>query len=69
MPSAWETLAVDALALLVSSTAEVVQYATARRGVTAMGIAEAGGAVRVGLQPFNTPHDIDQLVRAVASLG
>lgn len=35
MPSAWETLAVDALALLVSSTAEVVQYATARRGVTA----------------------------------
>ncbi|MGX6503939.1 hypothetical protein [Corynebacterium amycolatum] len=35
MPSAWETLAVDALALLVSSTAEMVQYATARRGVTA----------------------------------
>ena len=35
----------------------------------AMGIAEAGGAVGVGLQPFNTPHDIDQLVRAVASLG
>ena len=34
-----------------------------------MGIAEAGGAVGVGLQPFNTPHDIDQLVRAVASLG
>ena len=25
--------------------------------------------VTVGLQPFNTPHDIDQLVRAVASLG
>ncbi|MDO5030351.1 MAG: aminotransferase class V-fold PLP-dependent enzyme [Corynebacterium sp.] len=35
----------------------------------AMGIDEAGGAVGVGLQPFNTPHDIDQLVRAVASLG
>ena len=35
----------------------------------AMGVMEAGGAVTVGLQPFNTPHDIDQLVRAVASLG
>src|SRR5699024_4374119 len=35
----------------------------------AMGIDEAGGAVTVGLQPFNTAHDIDQLVRAVASLG
>lgn len=35
MPSAWETLAVDALALLVSSTAEMVQYTTARRGVPA----------------------------------
>lgn len=35
----------------------------------AMGIDEAEGAVCIGLQPFNTPHDIDQLVRAVASLG
>lgn len=35
----------------------------------AMGVMEAGGAVTVGLQPFNTPHDVDQLVRAVASLG
>lgn len=34
----------------------------------AMGVMEAGGAVTVGLQPFNTPHDVDQLVRAVASL-
>lgn len=35
----------------------------------AMGVFEAGGAVAVGLQPFNTPGDVDQLVRAVASLG
>ncbi len=35
----------------------------------AMGVMEAGGAVTVGLQPFNTPHDVDQLVRTVASLG
>lgn len=35
----------------------------------AMGVTEAGGAVTVGLQPFNTPHDVDQLVRTVASLG
>ena len=35
----------------------------------AMGVMEAGGAVTVGQQPFNTPHDVDQLVRAVASLG
>lgn len=35
----------------------------------AVGIFEAGGAVTVGLQPFNTPHDVDQLVRAVASFG
>ncbi|WP_295626221.1 aminotransferase class V-fold PLP-dependent enzyme [uncultured Corynebacterium sp.] len=34
-----------------------------------MGVMDAGGAVTVGLQPFNTPHDVDQLVRAVASLG
>lgn len=35
----------------------------------AMGVDETNGAVTVGLQPFNTPHDVDQLVRAVASLG
>lgn len=35
----------------------------------AMGIDETNGAVTVGLQPFNTPYDVDQLVRAVASLG
>ncbi|MBV7294421.1 aminotransferase class V-fold PLP-dependent enzyme [Corynebacterium sp. TAE3-ERU12] len=35
----------------------------------AMGVFEANGAVAVGLQPFNTSSDIDQLVRGVASLG
>lgn len=35
----------------------------------AIGVFEAGGAVAVGLQPFTTVHDIDQLVRAVASFG
>ncbi|WP_448851792.1 aminotransferase class V-fold PLP-dependent enzyme [Corynebacterium sp. 335C] len=44
-----------------------------RRGESALleavGVFEAGGAVCVGLQPFNTPHDVDQLVRAVASFG
>ncbi|MEJ6018692.1 aminotransferase class V-fold PLP-dependent enzyme [Corynebacterium sp. H113] len=37
--------------------------------MAAMGLDESDGAVAVGLQPFNTPHDVDQLVRAVASLG
>ena len=35
----------------------------------AMGAGEAGGSVTVGLAPFNTTHDIDQLTRALASLA
>ena len=35
----------------------------------AMGAGEAGGSVTIGLSPFNTTHDIDQLTRALASLA
>ena len=35
----------------------------------AMGAGEAGGSVTLGLSPFNTTHDIDQLTRALASLA
>jgi selenocysteine lyase/cysteine desulfurase len=34
-----------------------------------MGIDEVDGAVTVGLGPFNTSHDVNQLVRTVASLA
>lgn len=34
-----------------------------------MGIAETRGAISVGLGPYNTTHDVDQLVRVVASLA
>lgn len=34
-----------------------------------MGVADIGGAVTVGLGPFNTTHDVNQLIRAVASLA
>ena len=34
-----------------------------------MGVAEMGGAVTVGLAPFNTETDIEQLIRTVASLA
>lgn len=37
--------------------------------LTEMGVDEIGGAVTVGLGPFNTTHDINQLVRVVASLA
>lgn len=33
-----------------------------------MGVADAGGAVTVGLAPYNSEYDIDQLARVVASL-
>lgn len=50
---------------LVTSVVDVAQSPL----LEAMGVGESEGAVGVGLQPFNTPHDVDQLVRAVASLG
>lgn len=34
-----------------------------------LGVPEYGGAVTVGLAPYSTPYDVDQLVRALASLG
>lgn len=34
-----------------------------------MGVVDVGGAVTVGLGPFNTTHDVNQLIRAVASLA
>lgn len=37
--------------------------------LTEMGVEEVGGAVTVGLGPFNTSHDVNQLVRVVASLA
>ncbi|PAT14085.1 cysteine desulfurase [Corynebacterium sp. NML 120412] len=37
--------------------------------ISDMGVAEMGGAVTVGLAPFNTETDIEQLIRTVASLA
>ena len=34
-----------------------------------LGVPEYGGAVTVGLGQYSTPYDVDQLVRALASLG
>ncbi|GAB3135402.1 cysteine desulfurase-like protein [Tsukamurella serpentis] len=39
------------------------------RYFTGLGVTEFGGAVTVGLGPYSTPYDVDQLVRALASLG
>lgn len=35
----------------------------------AMGVTEAGGAITIGLGPFNTTYEIDQLTRVLASLA
>lgn len=37
--------------------------------LTDMGIEEMGGAVTVGLSPYNTEADVEQLIRVVASLA
>ena len=37
--------------------------------LTDMGVDEMGGAVTIGLGPFNTETDIEQLIRTVASLA
>ncbi|MDP0399747.1 cysteine desulfurase-like protein [Tsukamurella strandjordii] len=34
-----------------------------------LGVPEYGGAVTVGLGQYSTPYDVDQLIRALASLG
>lgn len=35
----------------------------------AMGVSEAGGSITIGLGPFNTTYEIDQLIRVLASLA
>ncbi|ANE02950.1 aminotransferase class V-fold PLP-dependent enzyme [Corynebacterium crudilactis] len=35
----------------------------------AMGVAEAGGSITIGLSPFSTHYEIDQLTRVLASLA
>lgn len=35
----------------------------------AMGVGEAGGSVTIGLSPFSTNYEIDQLIRVLASLA
>lgn len=39
------------------------------RVLEAIGVGEVGGAVTIGLGPYSTIHEVDQLVRVVASLG
>jgi selenocysteine lyase/cysteine desulfurase len=34
-----------------------------------IGVSDVGGAVTVGLAPYTTTAEVDQLVRALASLG
>ena len=34
----------------------------------AMGVTESGGALTVGLAPYNTAHDVDHLLRSVSVL-
>ena len=38
------------------------------RSSHAMGVTEAGGAITIGLGPFNTTYEVDQLTRVLASL-
>ena len=42
---------------------------TSSRVLDAIGVNEIGGAITVGLGHYSTPAEVDQLVRAVASLG
>ena len=34
-----------------------------------LGLAQGGGVVRVGLSPYNTPEEVDRLVKAVEGLA
>ncbi len=47
----------------------VATEAPASQLFTDMGVPDMGGAVTVSLGPFNTQNDVDQLIRAVASLA
>ncbi|ESV57983.1 aminotransferase/cysteine desulfurase [Mycobacteroides abscessus subsp. abscessus] len=42
---------------------------TSSRVLDAIGVNEIGGAITVGLGHYSTAAEVDQLVRAVASLG
>ena len=37
--------------------------------LSAMGLEDTDGAITVGLGPYNTTHDVDQLIRVLASLA
>ncbi|MGB3301069.1 aminotransferase class V-fold PLP-dependent enzyme [Gordonia sp. (in: high G+C Gram-positive bacteria)] len=39
------------------------------RALAAIGVADIGGAVTVGLSPYSTPFEVDQLVRVLGSFG
>jgi selenocysteine lyase/cysteine desulfurase len=39
------------------------------RGLDVLGVNDVGGAVTVGLAHYTTTAEVDQLVRALASLG
>lgn len=39
------------------------------RVLTGIGVNDVGGAVTIGLGPYTTPYEIDQLVRTLGSLG
>lgn len=39
------------------------------RALEAVGVDDVGGAVTVGLSPYSTPYEVDQLVRTLGSLG
>lgn len=47
----------------------VTSLAPSSQLLTDMGVDDIGGAVTVGLGPFNTSHDVEHLVRVVASLA
>lgn len=39
------------------------------RLLSVLGVGDVGGAVTIGLGPYSTPYEVDQLVRALGSLG
>lgn len=39
------------------------------RALEAIGVDEIGGAVTVGLSPYSTPYEVDQLIRVLGSFG
>ncbi|EGD53500.1 aminotransferase class V-fold PLP-dependent enzyme [Gordonia neofelifaecis] len=39
------------------------------RALAAVGVDDIGGAVTVGLSPYSTPYEVDQLVRVLGSFG